>query len=497
MHKKLLPNTFEYTKNSLGTSMGGLGVFRLITTVITLIIGGGAFSLAGDQAVGGASGKAILVAWGISAVGVLCLVMTFYALSRIKPHLKGGIYSYASTGFGDFLGFNSAWGYWISALLATVSFAALLFGALAYFFPLFEGGTNLASMLGASALIWFYVFLVSRGIKQVTGVNAVITISKVVPLIVAIVAIIFFQHFNPSLFMENLAIGANPTLPFSTQVGNTMIITIWVFVGVEGAVAISGRARCDRDVGRATLVAFFSVLILYLLISLLSMGVLPLSQLSQLSNPSLAGVMQAAIGPAGAVLVNIGVILSLVGAMLGYTVLSSETPYEAADQGVFLKAFRRVNHKGSPIVTLIISNIIIELFLIIMVFSKGTYQFFYTLSAGMILLPYLLSAAYFLKLTFTEAHLFKKGLRGSLIVWRVCGFVGVLYSFFLGWASGAVGLTIMSLLYLPGIFVYLKGKHERNEPCFQAVWDKVILGFILALSILSIVLLATGTIQLP
>ena len=121
---------------------GGLGIFRLVTTVITLILGGGVFSLAGDQAANGASGAAILTAWGISAVGVLCLVLTFFALSRIKPQLKGGIYSYASAGFGDFLGFNSAWGYWISALLCTVSFSALLFGALSYFFPIFGEATT-------------------------------------------------------------------------------------------------------------------------------------------------------------------------------------------------------------------------------------------------------------------------------------------------------------------------------------------------------------------
>ena len=62
---------------------GGLGIFRLVTTVITLIVGGGVFTLAGDQAAGGASGAAILTAWSISGIGVLCLVMTFFALSRI------------------------------------------------------------------------------------------------------------------------------------------------------------------------------------------------------------------------------------------------------------------------------------------------------------------------------------------------------------------------------------------------------------------------------
>ena len=339
---------------------GGLGIFRLVTTVITLIVGGGVFTLAGDQAAGGASGAAILTAWSISGIGVLCLVMTFFALSRIKPQLKGGIYSYANAGFGDFLGFNSAWGYWISALLCTVSFSALLFGALSYFFPIFGGGTNLPSVIGASLLIWFYVFLVSRGIKEATGVNAVITISKFVPIFVAITAIIFLQKFDLGIFLANMSQGADPGLPFFDQVSNTMMITIWVFVGIEGAVAISGRAKKERDVGKATIIAFICVLSIYLMVSVLSMGVMPLSELAQLENPALAGVMEHAVGQWGAILINGGVVLSLVGAMLGYTVLSSESPYEAAEQGVFIKAFAKTNKKGAPIVTLVVTNVIID-----------------------------------------------------------------------------------------------------------------------------------------
>ena len=477
-------------------SQGGLGIFRLVTTVITLIVGGGVFTLAGDQAAGGASGAAILTAWGISGVGVLCLVMTFYALSRIKPELKGGIYSYANAGFGDFLGFNSAWGYWISALLCTVSFSALLFGALTYFFPIFGGGTNLPSVIGASILIWFYVFLVSRGIKEATGVNAVITISKFVPIFVAITAIIFLQKFDLGIFMANLTQGAQPGLPFFDQVSSTMMITIWVFVGIEGAVAISGRAKKERDVGKATIIAFVCVLSIYLMVSVLSMGVMPLSDLAELPNPALAGVMEYAVGRWGAILINGGVVLSLVGAMLGYTVLSSESPYEAAEQGVFIKAFAKTNKKGAPIVTLVVTNIVIEAFLIVMLFSDSTYQFFYALSAGMILLPYLLSAAYFAKLTFTEPGSFKDKVGGHIGLWRVFGIFGVLYSFFLAWASGAVGLTLMSLLYAPGILMYIKGKKEHNEPYLKSTVDKVVVAIILVAAITSIVLLATGQVVL-
>ena len=475
---------------------GKLGIFRLVASVITLIIGAGVFTLSGDQAAHGASGAAILTAWGISAVGVLCLVMTFFALSRIKPQLKGGIYSYATAGFGDFLGFNSAWGYWISALLCTVSFSALLFGALSYFFPIFGEGNNLASVIGASCLIWFYTFLVSRGVKEATGVNLVITISKFVPIFVAITAIVFFQKFDVDIFMANMSHGAVDGMPFFEQVSGTMMVTIWVFLGIEGAVAISGRAKKDKDVGKATVIAFCCVLTIYLLVSTLSMGVMPLSDLAELSNPALAGVMEHAVGPWGATLINAGVVLSLVGAMLGYTVLSSECPYEAAAQGSFVKAFARVNKKGAPIVTLVVTNVIIEIFLIIMLFSDSTYQFFYALSAGMILLPYLLSAAYFAKVAFTEPESFKGKVGGPLIAWRVFSVLGVIYSVFLAWASGAVGVTLMSILYAPGILVYIKGKKERNQPFLQSTLDRVVTAIILIAAVVSIVLLATGMVEI-
>lgn len=281
---------------------GKLGIFRLVASVITLILGAGVFTLSGDQAAHGASGAAILTAWGISAVGVLCLVMTFFALSRLKPQLKGGIYSYAAAGFGDFLGFNSAWGYWISAILCTVSFSALLCGALSYFFPVFGTGNNLASVIAASCIIWFYAFLVSRGVKEAAGVNLIITISKFVPIFVALTAIIFFQKFDVNIFMENMAHGSMEGMTFFEQVSGTMMVTIWVFLGIEGAVAISGRAKKDSDVGKATVIAFVCVLTIYLLVSTLSMGVMPLSELSELSNPALAGVMERAVGPWGATL---------------------------------------------------------------------------------------------------------------------------------------------------------------------------------------------------
>lgn len=476
----------------------GIGLFHLVTSVITLIIGAGVFSLCGDMAARGADGQAIITAWSISGVGVLCLVLTFFALSRIKPNLKGGIYSYASEGFGQFVGFCSAWGYWISAILCTVSFSALLFSALAYFFPVFGAGNNLPSIIGASIIVWFYVLVVSRGVTEAAALNAVITISKLVPLFVALVAIIFLGKFNPDVFVANLsAVTVNPdtgaTLSGIDKVTAALTTTMWVFIGIEGAVAISGRAKFSGDVGKATIIAFFCVLAIYLMVSLLSLGVLPLEDLAALENPPMAQLMQAAVGDWGAILINIGVAMSLIGAMLGYTVLTAESPFEAAQQSAcFPRIFAKTNEKGAPVATLVISAAVVEAFLIIMMFSDNTYQFFYVISAGMILPPYLLSAAYLVKLTFTESGSFAGKVNGSVPLYRILGIVGVAYSLLLCFATGATGLAIMSFLYAPGIAVYIWSKKEHGEKLLSSVSDKVVLAIIFVALVVSIFLAATG-----
>ena len=109
----------------------------------------------------------------------------------------------------------------------------------------------------------------------------------------------------------------------------------------------------------------------------------------------------------------------------------------------------------------------------------------------MILLPYLLSAAYFAKVAFKEPEAFKGHLSGPILWWRILGCVGVVYSLFLSWAAGVLGVILMCLLYVPGIIMYIWGKKERGEKYFQSTLDKVVLVVIIAAACLSIYLLVT------
>ncbi|OBX36319.1 arginine/ornithine antiporter [Halomonas elongata] len=113
-----------------------------------------------------AGAGAVLIGWAITAVGMLTLAFVFQTLANRKPELDGGIYAYAKAGFGDYMGFSSAWGYWMSAWLGNVSYFVLLFSTLGIFFPIFGEGNTLTAIVCASLLLWGVHFLVLRASRK-------------------------------------------------------------------------------------------------------------------------------------------------------------------------------------------------------------------------------------------------------------------------------------------------------------------------------------------
>ena len=147
--------------------------------VISSSIGSGIFGIASDMADTTSPGAA-LIAWVITGIGVAMLCLSLTNLMNKRPELSG-IFVYAEEGFGPFGGFISSWGYWLSAWLGNVAFATMLMSAVGYFFPVFEDGSNLISILTASIVLWLMFYLVNRGIESAAALNTIITICKLVP----------------------------------------------------------------------------------------------------------------------------------------------------------------------------------------------------------------------------------------------------------------------------------------------------------------------------
>ncbi|MDD4376767.1 MAG: basic amino acid/polyamine antiporter [Eubacteriales bacterium] len=478
-------------ENENATSSKQLNFTKLAAVIIGSTIGGGIFTTAGDMAANGAHTGSVLIGWAICGIGMLGLMMCFFGLNKVRPDLTNGIYSYASEGFGEYIGFNSAWGYWLSALLCNVSYTTLLFGAISYFFPVFGDGNNLVSVICASVIIWILNFLVLKGIKEAAAVNVITTISKIIPILVFIIAVIFVGSFKPSVFMENF--WGTGEVPLSDQVKATTASTVWSFIGVEGAVVLSGRAKKVSDVGKASLTGFFGIFAIYIMVAILSMGIMPTEELASLKNPQMAGILESAVGPWGAALVNFGVILSLAGALLGWTIIAADCPYSAAKQGVFMKAFAKSNKNDSPAFSLFLTNGIIQLFLIVILFNESTYQAFYTMSTTMIMIPYFLSALYYEKISRKKLG-FENSTTKEYVAARVFAIVGSIYGLWMLYSSGMEQLLITSILYALGIIVYALGKRERNQKVFSKRYELFIAIGLVVLAIISIIFLANGTI---
>lgn len=467
-----------------------LGVFPLAMFAVGLTLASGVFSLSGDFAKSGAHTLATLIGWAICGVGMFALTMAFFKLSVVKKDLTSGIYSYANEGFGNYVGFNSAWGYWMSAILAQISFIALLFETIGNFVPAFGNGANLLSIVVASVVVWALSLLVLRGVNQAVILNAIVVIAKAIPVIVVVIAIIVGGAFKWDVFVDNFS--GTGELTLLEQVKGTVYTTVWIFIGIEGAVVISGRGKNTKISGQATIISFASLFMLYVIISVLSMGVMPAKQLAELPNPSLGGVLETVVGPWGATLVNIGVIISLGGALFSYTILCVDSAFGPAEHEAFPAILARKNKNGAPTWSVIISGLIIQLFIIIMYLNNATFQALYALSTSAIMVPYVLSAFYYFKVVMNgEDKEFEGGKR--FVPWLIAIGASV-YGFWLLYASGTTYILIASLLYAPGTIMYIYNRHKRGKKIFDGIGSVIVCVVLVVAAIISIVLTANGTL---
>ncbi|MCM6016012.1 amino acid permease [Klebsiella pneumoniae] len=430
-----------------------LGLSALTALVLSSMLGAGVFSLPQNMAAV-ASPSALLIGWAITGVGILFLAFAMLLLTRIRPDLDGGIFTYAREGFGELIGFCSAWGYWLCAVIANVSYLVIVFSALSFFtdtpeLRLFGDGNTWQSIVGASVLLWVVHFLVLRGVQTAAGINLVATLAKLLPLgaFVALAALAF-QLDTFRLDFSGLALG----VPVWEQVKNTMLITLWVFIGVEGAVVVSARARHKRDVGRATLLAVLSALAVYLLVTLLSLGVVPRSELAEMRNPSMAGLMVRLMGSWGEIVIAAGLIVSVCGAYLSWTIMAAEVPFLAATHKAFPRLFARQNSNNAPSSSLWLTNISVQVSLVLNWLTGSDYGTLLTIASEMILVPYLLVGAFLLKIATRPLH-------------KAVAIGACIYGIWLLYASGPVHLLLSVVLYAPGllVFLYARRTHQHDR----------------------------------
>lgn len=399
----------------------GLGFWILTALVVGNMVGSGIFMLPRTLAEV-ASPAGVVLAWGLTGAGVLTIALVFGNLVIRKPNLTGGPQIYAKELFKTgshasvFTGFISSWGYWIGNFAGNIAIVTTFAGYLSTFFPvltnqhvLFSIGNfslktgNALTFLVCTLLLWGTHFLVLHGLSGAGKVNFAATATKVLGFLLFIVIGIFaFQKSNIVPFVAPKFNEAGESFGLLTQVNSAAVSTLWAFVGVESAMVFASRAKKQIDVKRATILGLLIALALYIGISILVMGMLSQDVLIQSEKP-LIDAFAAALGPIGAkLLAGLGLI-SLLGSTIGWVMLSAEVPYQAAKQGLFLPSFLKENKEGIPTFSLLISNLLGQLFIFSTVFNSisAAFDFVIYIATLAYLIPYVISSLFQLKLVVT------------------------------------------------------------------------------------------------
>jgi len=463
----------------------------LTAMVVGSMVGAGIFSL--PARFGAATGPfGAIVAWLIAGGGMLMLAFVFQSLAVRKPAIDAGIFAYAKEGFGNYLGFAAAFGFWIGTCLGNTTYFVLIKSTLGAFFPVFGDGNTPTAVIVSSIILWAFHFTILRGIKEAAFINQVVTVAKILPIFVFIAFMAF--AFDYELFLASFWGGGDYSgSQVFDQVRSTMLVTVFVFIGIEGASVYSRYAKRREDVGWATVMGFVGVLCLLVLVTLLPYGVLERPELGALRQPSMAGALEHVVGAWGLKFVSIGLIVSVLGAFLAWSLLAAEVLYSSAKYGLVPKMFAHENKHQVPSAALWITNILVQLFLIVSIFSQYAFDLSLEMTSALTLIPYTLVAGYALKLVLTR-ETYEPGSKGLGRDMAIAG-IAVVYTFFMLLSGGLKHLVLACILLAPGTILFVLSRREQRARLFTG-WELGLLGVFIVGAAAGIYGLATGMITI-
>lgn len=427
-----------------------IGLITSISLVVGNMIGVGIFFV---PAVLAKYGSISLLGWVFTAAGALILAKIFSNFSKIIVNKSGGPYAYSKAGFGDFIGFLVAWGYWICVWVGNGAIAIAIVGALSFYFPVLETNPFYALCVGLG-LIWFFTWINSKGIKEAGIVQVVTTFLKLTPLaFVIIVGLFYFKLDNFPAF--NLTTESD-FLTFPT----VAVITLYAFLGFESAsIPAENVKNPEVTVPKATMIGTILTTFVYILGTVVLFGIIPNDMLQDSPKP-FAEAAQLIAGDFGGNFVAIGVIISGLGVLNGWVLISSQVPMATAKDDLFPRIFKKENKKGVPILGLIIGSTLTSIMLLLS-YGGGLveqFEFIAEISVFAALVPYLLTAAaYVLIVIERKLH------ANSWVRTFVLGGLGFAYSLWAIWGSGMETTFYGFLLLLTCIPFYLLMKWHKRE----------------------------------
>ena len=426
-----------------------LGFWSVLSLVMGNMIGVGIFVMPSVLA---PFGSLSLIGWGFTLCGAIFLALMFSRISALLPS-AGGPYAYARHGLGDFIGFQTAWTYWISLWVGSVATIVSTIGYLSFFFPMLATG-GMMSLLFGLGIIWGLTLINILSVSLSGRFQIATTILKLMPLGLLLlfgwshVETANYQVFNPS---------GKPVLMALIEV---VTLTMWTFIGVESATIPSSYVKDPkRTIPRGTVLGTLLVGILYMSISAIVMGIVPNSILQSAPAPFVLAANMV-FGSKGAMVVAFAAVVAAVGSLNGWFLIQAQIPMAAALDGLFPKMFGRANKQNIPVFGLLITACLMS-FLLVMSQQQSlvsTFRFMITLATLSVLVTYLFSAISELIFYVEKPETFKKR---NLIKVMGLSVPTIVYILFAIYGSGEEVIKWGSLLFFGSAPLYVLVRFQK------------------------------------
>lgn len=428
-----------------------LGPWMLTALVAGNMIGSGIFYLPTELA---GFGSISLLSWLFTSAGAILLALVFARLGMLLPRV-GGPYAYTREAFGEFVGFQMAYNYWIALVVGNGAIAVAFVGYLGVFFPVLNDN-HVLSFFVCVISVWSMAILNIMGVRWAGAMQLLTTILKITPLLLIGIfgTILLKPHFLPAFNTS----GHSNIFAFS----GAATLTLWAFVGLESAtVPAEDVENPKRNIPRATIYGTLIAAVVYILGTLAVMGQVPPDQLAHSTAP-FADAGKALFGPIGGDMVAIGAIISSFGALIGWTLLTGQIPMAAARDGIFPKMFAKETKNGTPANALIVSSILLTI-LLMLTLNKGLikqFQFVTLLATLATVIPYFFTAMAELVIFIKDRYLIAgEKILGSIIIAILAG----VYAFWMIIGSGEDTVFYGALLFFSSAPVYVWMKHKEHQ----------------------------------
>ena len=472
-----------------------LGLFPMAASILAGMIGSGVYDISYQLGCVASPGGAI-VAWVVCFVGMLAFVLSLQNLLDKEPE-GDGMYIYARKAAGPLGEFMSAWGYWVSGWIGNIAFATMMMIALGTFFPsLGETGTSWTAIALGSAILWGIFFLVNRGVENAMVINSIMTVLKVVPLALYFFVVVgsfrldvfttdFWTNFAGNVAVSGTGFDLGSVLQQATD---SMLSIIWLFMGIESAALMSGRAKSKAVASRATTLGLLSGTLLLFTLSMLPYGVMSADELVALGEPSVGKVLVQFIGPIGAALVQAATMLSVFGCWLAYTIMPTESTQILSEHGLLPKKWSEKNENGVATYSLFLTTLCCQVLLLTMHFTDNAYNFGFSLSGSAILVTWVFITAY--NLVRSVKHPEEPGRIKNIVL----GGVGTLYLLYAMVVSGFTYILLLCAPFALGFVFYYQGRKEAGANVVFSDRERLVVAVITLIGVAGIAAYAMGLV---